>query len=163
MIQMTIGKKLYELRKSKNWSQEYVADKIGVSRQAVSRWELDESMPDIENLSVLSSLFSVTIDELVNEKTVIIESQKAQDETYGRRERKKKKISQFICIITGVIIVGVLLTLSTIIPSRLKTEMVVHRDDIVLINPNGDINSIPEEDIVTSYIETKGLIPFLNT
>lgn len=54
---MSMGEKLYELRKSKNMSQIDVANKIGVSRQSISKWELGESVPEIDKLVLLSDLF----------------------------------------------------------------------------------------------------------
>ena len=52
---MSIGKKLYELRKQKGLSQEEVADKLNVSRQTVSKWETDQSMPDRKSTRLNSS------------------------------------------------------------------------------------------------------------
>lgn len=54
------------LRKQHELSQEQLAEKLGVSRQAVSKWERAEASPDIENLSSLAKLYGITIDELVN-------------------------------------------------------------------------------------------------
>lgn len=62
---MTFGKKLYELRKQKGLSQEELADKANVSRQTLSKWELGESVPDMEKLVLLSDYFQVSLDELV--------------------------------------------------------------------------------------------------
>lgn len=60
-----IAKRLYEYRKAANLSQEQVAEKLGVSRQAVSKWECAESSPDTENLIGLAMLYGVTVDELL--------------------------------------------------------------------------------------------------
>ena len=60
------GDNLYSLRKSKGISQEELAERLGVSRQAVSKWERNEAYPDTENLIAISKLFGVTIDELIN-------------------------------------------------------------------------------------------------
>ena len=61
---MTIGKRISELRKNFSYSQEYVAEKIGVSRQAVSKWEQDQTAPDTYNLIALAELFHVTVEYL---------------------------------------------------------------------------------------------------
>ncbi len=58
-------KKLSCLRKEKGYSQEEVAEKLGVSRQAVSKWERGESSPDTENLIGLAKLYSTSLDELL--------------------------------------------------------------------------------------------------
>lgn len=62
--------RLYELRKQQGLSQEELAEKLGVSRQAVSKWERSEASPDTENLIALSKIYGLTLDELVfGEKT----------------------------------------------------------------------------------------------
>ncbi|MGE7860959.1 helix-turn-helix domain-containing protein [Bacillus mobilis] len=62
---MSLGQQLKRLRESKGFSQEDVAKKIGVTRQAVYKWENDKSYPDIENLILLSEMYNVTLDELI--------------------------------------------------------------------------------------------------
>ncbi len=64
---MTFAEKLQTLRKSSIMSQENLADQIGVSRQAVSKWELGVSLPDMDKLIVISALFHVSIDYLVKD------------------------------------------------------------------------------------------------
>ena len=62
----TFAEKLKSLRKQFKLSQEQLAEKIDVSRQAITKWETDGGLPDIENLMAISALFSVTIDELLS-------------------------------------------------------------------------------------------------
>lgn len=62
---MTIADRIQALRKAKGISQEELADKIGVSRQAVSKWESEQSMPDLEKVVFLSEFFDVTTDYLL--------------------------------------------------------------------------------------------------
>lgn len=57
---------LLNLRKINKYSQEYVAEKIGVSRQAVAKWETGETTPDIVNCKALANLYDVSLDDLVN-------------------------------------------------------------------------------------------------
>lgn len=64
---MLFSEKLKMLRKNYNLTQEELACKLNVSRQAITKWECDEGIPDIENLKQLSILFNVLIDELVKE------------------------------------------------------------------------------------------------
>jgi transcriptional regulator with XRE-family HTH domain len=64
---MNLGSQLKWFRQSKNFSQEDVAQKVGVTRQAVYKWENNKSYPDIDNLILLSELYEVTIDELIKE------------------------------------------------------------------------------------------------
>ena len=64
---MTFKEKLQTLRKSKGMSQEQLAACVNVSRQAISKWELGESMPDTNNVIQLSNLFNVSIDYLLKD------------------------------------------------------------------------------------------------
>ena len=59
---MAFSDKLIALRKKAGWSQEELAERLNVSRQSVSKWESAQSMPDIDKILQLSSLFSVTTD-----------------------------------------------------------------------------------------------------
>ena len=62
---MTLGEKLQKLRKSRSWTQEELAEKVGVSRQSLSKWESDGALPDTANVIVLAHLFGVTTDYLL--------------------------------------------------------------------------------------------------
>ena len=62
---MEFNNKLYELRKQKGFSQEELANRLNVSRQTISKWEVGESTPDMEKLVAISDLFEVSLDELV--------------------------------------------------------------------------------------------------
>ena len=62
---MTFGEKLQALRQSSGMSQDALAERLDVSRQAVSRWERDETMPDPDKIVVLADLFGVTTDYLL--------------------------------------------------------------------------------------------------
>ena len=58
--------RLYELRKKNGYSQEELASKLGVSRQAISKWERAEASPDTDNLVELAKLYKISLDELLN-------------------------------------------------------------------------------------------------
>ena len=62
---MTLGENIVRLRTQRNWSQGDLADALDISRQSVSKWETDASVPELEKLLKLSELFGVTLDELV--------------------------------------------------------------------------------------------------
>lgn len=63
---MTLGNSLYHARRKNGLSQEAVAEQLGVSRQTISKWELDETLPDICQSKKLSQLYHLTLDELVD-------------------------------------------------------------------------------------------------
>lgn len=64
---MDFGQKLKEIRKNEGLSQEQLAEKIGVSRQAITKWETGRGLPDIENMMILAEIFKTTLDELVSQ------------------------------------------------------------------------------------------------
>lgn len=78
---MNLGSQLKKFRESKNFSQEDVARKVGVTRQAVYKWESNKSYPDIDNLILLSELYEVTIDELI----------KGSEDVRGELDKKDKE------------------------------------------------------------------------
>lgn len=80
---MFFNEKLKMLRKEKGFTQESLADKLNVSRQAITKWESGDGIPDIENLKQISILFNTTIDELVKEdKDINLENKKNYSEIY---------------------------------------------------------------------------------
>ena len=82
-METTLGKKFAELRKLNGFTQDEMAEKLGVSPQAVSKWENDLSCPDIMLLPDIAKLFDVTIDELFSDqptaKTVILPEEQRVD------------------------------------------------------------------------------------
>ena len=62
---MDFNNRLYQLRKQKGFSQEELANRLNVSRQTVSKWEVGDSTPDMEKLIAISDLFDVSLDNLV--------------------------------------------------------------------------------------------------
>lgn len=65
---MTFAEKLRTIRKRAGMSQEKLAEKLGVSRQAITKWETNMGIPDIENIRAISTLFAISIDELLSDE-----------------------------------------------------------------------------------------------
>ena len=100
---MLLGEKLRKLRIARQLSQEQLADKLQVSRQAISKWELGESIPDTENLILLSKFYGVSIDYLLlNELNISSEL-----------ETKRSRSSPIFIFGMGGLIIG--LTLSIVL------------------------------------------------
>jgi len=78
-MNVDIANRLVELRKVNNLSQEELADKLGISRQAISKWERAESSPDTDNLINLSRLYGVSLDALLATDSEIPRPKKAED------------------------------------------------------------------------------------
>ena len=112
---MILGEKIAQLRRKNGWSQEELADKMEISRQAVSKWESGQTMPDLERILRLSSLFGVTIDYLLKDGAAPeIPRPEAEEDTHIRlisladaadylslRERASVQIASgtFLCIL----------------------------------------------------------------
>lgn len=78
---MEFNNKLYDLRKQKGFSQEELANRLNVSRQTVSKWEVGDSTPDMEKLVAISDLFEISLDELVLDKAPV-----SSEETSSKSE-----------------------------------------------------------------------------
>ena len=63
---MQLGNHLFQARKKAGLSQEEVAEKLGVSRQTVSKWETDETLPDIRQSKRMALLYKISLDELID-------------------------------------------------------------------------------------------------
>ena len=65
---MILADKIMELRKKNGWSQEELAEKVGVSRQSISKWESAQSVPDLNKILLLSKVFEVSTDYLLKDE-----------------------------------------------------------------------------------------------
>lgn len=94
---MELGKNIYTLRKEKGLSQEKLAEKINVSRQTISNWELGETMPNPEQLILLSNELNKSIDELVGNEIRQANQQPNDD------EKTLKDMYRGLAIICGLV------------------------------------------------------------
>ena len=87
---MSIGDKILELRKNANMSQEKLAEKLNITRQTISNWELGQTLPDIEQTKEISKIFNITLDELVDNdvKDVLVEKVNNTQEDVNKIEKK---------------------------------------------------------------------------
>lgn len=85
---MKLGKSLFNARKKSGMSQEEVAEKLGVSRQTISKWELDETLPDICQSKKLSNLYRLTLDELIDFDINLKEIEQLIENTSEEKEQK---------------------------------------------------------------------------
>lgn len=104
---MKLSEKLIMLRKEKGWSQEDFAEKLDVSRQAVSRWENETALPDAQNILRISTLFNVTADYLLNEEYEDrADSHKAETEVTQKQTKKKKTFKYTAAAIFIIVLVA---------------------------------------------------------
>lgn len=127
---MSYGETLQKLRKQKGWSQEELAEKLELTRQTVSKWELEQSAPDLDYIIALSDLFQVSTDYLI----------RGEERTSEKQETVQAKIAEIpdstsvtkptmIWVIMGSVLVflglaGVLgfMVLATITPSSAQID-----------------------------------------
>ncbi|MBN2878331.1 MAG: helix-turn-helix transcriptional regulator [Clostridia bacterium] len=94
---------LVKLRKSHGLSQETLAERLGVSRQAVSKWERAESSPDTDNFIALSELYGISIDEILN-GDIEISDKAIENREYKNRIKKKQEAWAAIGSVLAIII-----------------------------------------------------------
>ena len=112
---MNLQSKIIKLRKQSGLSQEDIAEKINVSRQTISRWEVGSAQPDAENLRQLSRLFGVTADYLLNdeyESDGDIPRVKSAEESLVKTEKNRQElflIAAVAFVVSGLcfLIVGI--------------------------------------------------------
>lgn len=99
---MTTGEKLAKLRKENNYTQEKLAELLGVSRQAISKWEADGAFPETEKLIQISKLYNCSIDYLIkNNNDQKIDNAKpviSEDEVYSFKKEANQSLKEYLCI-----------------------------------------------------------------
>ena len=111
---MTLGERLMNLRKEKHLSQEEVADRLNVTRQTVSKWELDQSTPDFDKIVPLCKLYEISSEELITgnkpEGTTISDDGIDKENEKFKREKRTKGLVNGI-FLYFVSIVWVMITI----------------------------------------------------
>ena len=85
---MNLGNNLFQARKKAGLSQETVAEKLGVSRQTISKWETDETVPDIYQSKKLAKLYNLSLDELIEFDVDVKEIEEVIKNTNEEKEAK---------------------------------------------------------------------------
>jgi len=112
---MTIGEKILNLRKARGWSQEELAEHVGVTRQAVSRWESDSAKPDADKIIAVCDLFGVSADYLLRDIAgMALEETPAKQEKYGKNTISFIQLSGLVLLCMGVLLVTILAVFGSI-------------------------------------------------
>ena len=110
---MTLGEKIYKLRNERNMTQEQLAEKLGVTRQSISKWEGDLVKPEIEKLKAMAKLFEVSLDDLISDEAA--ETKTTKEDRFERNVTVYKFVSIItagICLVMIVIMIAVAVNLS---------------------------------------------------
>ena len=104
---MEIGKSIMNLRKKSGLSQEDLAEKVGVARQTISKWELGETSPDLKQAKELSKIFKVSLDELTDNdiKEILVEKTSNTEKLAGIIIKLLKFLIVFIIVVPILLIV----------------------------------------------------------
>ena len=120
-----LSERIYKFRRKSGLSQEQLAEKIGVSRQAISKWESGTSTPELEKLLALSDCFSITLDELVKDET-------ASEAPLKSRENKASKVAEMkvgigLCLIGAICLIlsGVMMVTSPSATDKLNAASTI--------------------------------------
>lgn len=96
-MNLMTANRLQQLRKANGYSQEVLAEKLGVSRQSVSKWERGESSPEIDNLVAISKIYGIAIDDLINtdNEMEIAENEETQHDYFAKLKSLLSKANDF--------------------------------------------------------------------
>ena len=124
-----LSERIYKFRRKSGLSQEQLAEKIGVSRQAISKWESGTSTPELEKLLALSECFNMTLDDLVKEETINQATTEAPPKVEDAKVSKaiEMKVGIGLCLIGAVclILFGVLMVMSPSATEQLNTASTI--------------------------------------
>lgn len=129
-----LSEKIYTLRRKNGLSQEQLAERIGVSRQAISKWEGGLSTPELDKLKALSECFQITIDELTNDKS----SNNSSDTTEQKKDDTANKLIEsrigiVLCLMGAICLVlfGILMIIQ---PSTVQQ---INESSVITLNGRG--------------------------
>ncbi len=132
----TLATKLVSLRKQKGLTQMELAEKLNVSRQAISRWEVGAAVPSTDNLKVLGDLYEVPVDYFLNDEIENISSQikDAQEQISQEQEKNGIFLSRRI-VYAGVAVILVLLVviISTLAVRNQNQEQVIPMEEMTTL------------------------------
>ena len=143
---MEIGKKIMDLRKKNGLSQEELAEKVGVARQTISKWELGETSPNPEQLKLLSKELNISIDELLDNdiQSVLVEKVSNTEKLAGLVLKILKWLGIFFVVILVIDIISK-------IWHTVNVDLLIHIGDVsggyynfsannvFRVNPDGEI------------------------
>ncbi|MCM3513563.1 helix-turn-helix domain-containing protein [Carnobacterium inhibens] len=110
---MELGEKIKNERKKRNISQQKIADYLNISRQAVSRWENNVSLPDLTTLVLIAKYFEIPLESFTEEYQTPVKDEK-ESENEVTRDEVIKKATPYILVLTAI------LTMVLLLPSKMK-------------------------------------------
>ena len=99
---MTLGQRIQALRKQHGLSQEGLGERLGVSRQAISRWEMDGAVPEVDKLIAMARLFGVSLNQLLGVEEPEQPVSEAKQVSHGRRSRLLAALCALLSVVLAV-------------------------------------------------------------
>ena len=161
---MKFGDNLRTLRKEKGISQENLAEKVGVSRQSVSKWETGETYPEMNNILELCKIFHCNINDLVNDSIVDVESLDEEIKMNvvkfkQEKQKKMKALSKIIAIMAKIGRIAIYICIPFIVLAMIVLPPLVNNVDVVdnkiILKNTATINIIENENNVTIEVDGK--------
>lgn len=121
---MTLGKRIKLERKRKNISQQELGEFLNVSRQAVSRWENDISLPDINTLSLMADFFEVSLDSIAGNENITDEPNKPNMK--HSKDEALKKATPYIVVLTWIV------TMIALLPTKVKVPILFFGSIVII-------------------------------
>ncbi len=103
---MSLPEKLYVLRKSRGLSQEALAEDLGVSRQAISKWENGSAVPESDKLIAIARYFSVSLDELIGGPPPVTQEEEAPPPAQKDGDRTARLVGLILCLVGALALVA---------------------------------------------------------
>lgn len=160
---MNFGENLYNLRKKQKMSQEKLAEKVGVSRQSVSKWENGTAYPEMNRILELCKIFHCQLNDLVNDKILDFDSLDEEIKMNvvkfnKEKQRKLKFASKIISICSRVlqivtIIASVILFIGMFFVPTIVNQTTINDKNIVILNKNIELDEITTNTITNTFDE----------
>ena len=161
---MKFGDNLRALRKENEISQEKLAEKVGVSRQSVSKWETGETYPEMNNILELCKIFHCNINDLVNDSIVDIESLDEEIKMNvvkfkQEKQKKMKALSKIIAVLSKIGRIVLYVCIPFIVLAMILLPPVINNIDVVdnkiVVKNTSTINIIENEKDITIEVDGK--------
>ena len=168
---MKFGDNLKRVRKMRKISQEDLADKLGISRQSVSKWETGENYPSMTNIMCLCIIFKCNINELVHEDMTDINSldEEIKMSLVKLKKQKQKKVKVlskiiaiiakigWICSIIGISVIAVIAIISPIMLNNIdiKDNKIISNNNIIEIVDNNDKLIIKHDNVILAKVSNQ--------
>lgn len=160
-VKMKLGENILKLRKENKLSQEQLAEKVDVTRQTISNWELGETSPNPEQLKLLSKVLNISIDELLNNdiKSVIVKKVSNTEKLAGIIIKILKVVGIFFIIYVAIIIISIVMFM---VPYNKKikssSEVAIENQTIALTctMANKEYHYLIESDNNDNIIDASG-------